>query len=68
MRTYQQILQTGIILLVIALNAWLIGNGIRKEDGWGILLSIGSLVAIGYCIHLFRQLRKSETEEDFENY
>lgn len=68
MRNYQQLLQTCIILLVIGLNAWLIGNAIRKESGWSILLSIGSLTALGYCIYLFRQLRQMESEEDLENY
>ena len=67
MRTYQNLLQTAIILLVIAMNAWLIGNSVRTESGWGLIMSIGSLTALGYCIHLFRKLRQADSEEDWEN-
>lgn len=68
MRTYQSILQTCIILLVIVINAWIIGNAIRNENGWTILFSIGSLVALGYCIHLFRRLAEIDSPDESENY
>ena len=67
MKTYQNFLQTGIILLIIALNSFAIGNAIRLESGWAIILSIGSLLALGYCIHLFRKLKQLDTEDEFEN-
>ncbi|HEX6915875.1 MAG TPA: hypothetical protein VF145_11575 [Chitinophagaceae bacterium] len=68
MRTYQNFLQTTIILLVIGMNAWVIGGGIRNESGWTIIFSIGSLVALGYCIHLFRRLREVDSADESENY
>ena len=68
MKTYQTILQTSIIILMIGLNSYSIGKGIRLQSGWGICLAIASLAALAYCIHLFRKLRKLDTEEDFDNY
>lgn len=63
MRIYQNILQTSIIILVIGLNSYIIGNAIRLESGWAILGSMASLGALVYCIHLFRKLNQLETEE-----
>ena len=68
MKTYQNILQNGIIILIIALNAYTIGNAIRLESGWAMLLSLGSLMALGYCIHLFRKLKEIDSEEEYDNY
>ncbi len=63
MRIYQNILQTSIIILVIGINSYIIGNAIRLENGWAMIGSIASFVALGYCIHLFRKLKELDTEE-----
>jgi hypothetical protein len=64
MKTYRNLLQTSIIIIIIGLNSYAIGNGIRLGSFWGILFSLGSLAALGYCIHLFRKLREIEAEEE----
>lgn len=63
MRIYQNILQTSIIILIIGINSYIIGNAIRLESGWAILGSFASLCALGYCIHLFRKLNQLDTDE-----
>ena len=66
MKNYQNILQTSIIILIIGLNAFSIGKGIKLESGWGIILAMASLGALSYCIYLFKKLRQLDAEE--ENY
>jgi hypothetical protein len=68
MKKYQAILQTSIILLIIGLNSVSIGNAIRLQSIWGILLALGSLAALGYCIHLFKKLKQLDTEDEYDNY
>lgn len=68
MKTYQSILQTAIIVLVIGLNSFSIGYGIRLQSAWGIILGLASLAALAYCIHLFKKLRELDTEEEYDNY
>lgn len=66
MRTYQQLLQAAIILLILAMNCYAIGYAIRIESGWAILAAMASLMALAYCIHLFRRLRQLDVEDDYE--
>lgn len=68
MKNYQTILQTSIILIIIGLNSYSIGNGIRLQSFWGIFLALASLAALGYCIHLFKKLRELEAEDEYDNY
>jgi len=68
MKTYQTVLQTSIILLIIGLNSVSIGNAIRLQSAWGILLAIASLSALVYCIHLFRKLKQLDAEEEGDTY
>lgn len=67
MKTYQTVLQTSIIILIIGMNSYSIGNGIRLQSTWGILLALGSLAALAYCIYLFKKLRQLDAEEE-NNY
>ena len=67
MKTYRTILQTAIIILILAMNSISIGYGIRLESGWGIILGMASLGALAYCIHLFRRLNELESEEEYDN-
>jgi hypothetical protein len=64
MKNYLSILQTSIILIIIGLNSYTMANGLRLGSFWEIILSLGSLAALGYCIHLFRKLRELDSEED----
>jgi hypothetical protein len=64
MKNYLSILQTSIILIILGLNSYTMANGLRLGSFWGILLSLASLAALGYCIHLFRKLRELDSEED----
>jgi hypothetical protein len=65
MKHYLGILQTSIILIILGLNSYTMANGLRLGSFWGIILSLGSLAALGYCIHLFRKLRELDSEEDY---
>jgi hypothetical protein len=64
MKTYQSILQTSIIVLLIGLNSYSIGKGIRLQSTWGIVLAIASLAVLGYCVHLFKKLRELDADEE----
>jgi uncharacterized membrane protein YdjX (TVP38/TMEM64 family) len=65
MKHYLNFLQTSIIVLILGLNCYTMANGLRLGSLWGILLSVGSLVALGYCIHLFRKLQEIDSEEEY---
>jgi uncharacterized membrane protein YdjX (TVP38/TMEM64 family) len=65
MKHYLNFLQTSIIVLILGLNCYTMANGLRLGSLWGILLSVGSLVALGYCIHLFRKLKEIDSEEEY---
>jgi uncharacterized membrane protein YdjX (TVP38/TMEM64 family) len=65
MKSYLNILQTSIILIIIGLNSYTMANGLRLGSFWGILLSLASLAALGYCIHLFRKLKELDSGEDY---
>jgi hypothetical protein len=65
MKHYLNFLQTSIIILILGLNCYTMANGLRLGSLWGILLSVGSLVALGYCIHLFRKLKEIDSEEEY---
>jgi hypothetical protein len=64
MKTYQSILQASIIIIMIGLNSYSIGRGIRLQSTWGIVLAIVSLAVLGYCIHLFKKLKEFDTDEE----
>jgi hypothetical protein len=68
MKTYQTILQTSIIILMIGLNSYSIGTGIRLQSTWGIVLALLSLAALGYCVHLFKKLKEVDTDEEYDNH
>jgi hypothetical protein len=65
MKNYLNLLQTCIILLIIGLNSYTMANGLRLGSLWGILLSLGSVAALIYCIHLFKKLKELDSEEDY---
>ncbi len=65
MRSYANILQTSIIVLIIGLNSYAMGNGLVLGSFWGIMLSLASFAALGYCIHLFKKLKELDSEEDY---
>jgi uncharacterized membrane protein YdjX (TVP38/TMEM64 family) len=65
MKHYLNFLQTSIIVLILGLNCYTMANGLRLGSLWGILLSVGSLIALGYCIHLFRKLKEIDSEEEY---
>jgi hypothetical protein len=65
MKSYMNILQTSIIVLIIGLNSYAMGNGLVLGSFWGIMLSLASFAALGYCIHLFRKLKELDSEEDY---
>jgi len=67
MKNYANLLQTGIILLIIGMNSYALGNGLRLGSFWGIMFSLASFGALFYCIHLFKKLKQAETEEDYDN-
>jgi hypothetical protein len=64
MKTYQSILQSSIIIIMIGLNSYSIGRGIRLQSTWGIVLAIVSLAVLGYCIHLFKKLKEFDTDKE----
>jgi hypothetical protein len=68
MKTYLNILQSVIIILIISLNSYAMANGIRLGSSWGIVMSLASLAALVYCIHLFKKLKEIDSEEDYGNY
>jgi uncharacterized membrane protein YdjX (TVP38/TMEM64 family) len=65
MKHYLNILQVTIILIIIGLNSYTIARGLRFGSFWGILLSLGSLAALAYCIHLFKKLKELDSGEDY---
>lgn len=68
MKTYLNILQGAIIIIIISLNSYTMANGIRLGSFWGIALSLASVAALIYCIHLFKKLKEIDSEEDYPNY
>jgi len=67
MKNYFNLLQAVIIVLIIALNSYAIADGLRVSSASGILLSLGSLVFLGYCVHLVQKLKKLDAEDDYED-
>jgi len=65
MKSYLNLLQTSIILLILGLNTYAMADGFILGSFWGILMSLGSLAALGYCIHLFNKLKELDSEEDY---
>lgn len=43
-----------------------LANGIKNGNLLGILLALGSLVALGFCIHFARKLAQTAVGEDQE--
>jgi uncharacterized protein (DUF58 family) len=68
MKTFLNILQNTVILLIISLNAYAIANGLRLSSWLGILLSLASLVALAYCIHIVKKIKQLDSEEEYDNY
>ena len=59
-----KLLQTLVILTVIALNSYAIAEGVVYKSYLGILLALASLAALGYCIHLIKKLKELDAEEE----
>jgi|GEM_PF-6202398 len=56
--------RTAIILIVLSLNCYAIIQAIIYKNLMGVLLAIGSVIALGLCIHLMRKLKEMEAAED----
>ncbi len=59
-----KLLQTLVIITVISLNSYAIAEGFIYQSYLGILLALGSLAALGYCMHLIKKLNELDAEED----
>lgn len=61
-----KMLQTLAIVTIIGLNVYAITEGLVYQSYLGILLAAGSLVALGYCMHLIKKLKQLDEEEEQE--
>ncbi len=55
-------IQNLLVILVFSLNAYCIYEGIKYHSFLGIVLAIGSIGALMYCLRLLKKLRESEEE------
>jgi hypothetical protein len=63
MNTYS-LLRTALVSIVILLNGYSIAEGIQYQSYLGILLAMGSLVALAYGLHLIKKLKELDSEEE----
>lgn len=58
------VLRTLIILGVLFLITYALADGIYYGSTWGTLLALGSLIALGLSINLYREQQKRLQEEE----
>ena len=56
--------RTAIIIAIVFLNSLALAEGIRYKSVWGIVFTLASLVALGYCIKLIKKLREVEMVDE----
>ncbi|MBA4197724.1 MAG: hypothetical protein C0459_09240 [Chitinophaga sp.] len=52
-----------LIVIVVALNFICISDGIKYGSFAGIIMALGSLTALVFCLHLLKKLREIPEEE-----
>jgi uncharacterized membrane protein len=57
-------LRTLLILGIVFLITYALGEGIRYGSGWGVAMAIGSMMALYISIRLYRKLSKINQEEE----
>lgn len=58
------VLRTLIILGILFLITYALADGIYYGSTWGTLLALGSLIALGLSINLYREQQKRLQEEE----
>lgn len=58
------LLRTVIIITTLFLITFALAEGIKNGNLLGTLLALGSMVALGVCIHLARKLVQPDEEEE----
>lgn len=53
-----------IITIVLCMNAYAIVQALNYQNTLGVLLAIGSIIALVVCIRLMNKLKEVETAED----
>jgi hypothetical protein len=62
----QLLLRNAVILGTLFLITYALANGIKNENFLGTTLALGSMVALGFCIHFARKLAQASEEEEQE--
>ncbi|HEY1020553.1 MAG TPA: hypothetical protein VGE25_16235 [Sediminibacterium sp.] len=58
------VLRTLIILGILFLITYALADGLYYGSTWGIVLSLGSLIALGLSINLYREQQRRLQEEE----
>ena len=58
------LLRNLIVIIVLFFITFAIAQGIVYGNPLGVTLAVSSLLALGYCVHLFRQLVQSAEEKE----
>lgn len=58
------VLRTLIILGILFLITYALADGLYYGSTWGIVLALGSLVALGLSINLYREQKRKLQEEE----
>jgi hypothetical protein len=58
------VLRTAIIIGILFLITYSLANGIKNGNALGTTLALGSMVALGFCIHFARKLAQAPEEEE----